>query len=126
VPLTKPAVHCVALIDPSRPDPQHLEAGALSAHAAASGVRVLRSSIGRGYHGPEQIKSHGPHRYTFQLFALAAAVSTTPDGIAADRPRPRALLRAIAGRDSRQRPAHRRRRTLTTGDAFGVSLRVRE
>jgi phosphatidylethanolamine-binding protein (PEBP) family uncharacterized protein len=97
VPLTKPAVHCVALIDPSRPDPQHLEAGAVSAHAAATGVRVLRSSVGRGYHGPEPIKGHGPHRYTFQLFALAAAVGATPDGIAPDRPRPRALLRSITG-----------------------------
>jgi phosphatidylethanolamine-binding protein (PEBP) family uncharacterized protein len=96
VPIAKPAVHCLALIDPSRLDPpNHLPPGALSAHQPAAGVRILRSTIGRGYHGPEPIKGHGPHRYTFQLFALSIAVSDAPDGTKLDRARPRALLSSI-------------------------------
>jgi phosphatidylethanolamine-binding protein (PEBP) family uncharacterized protein len=97
VPLTKPAVHCVALIDPARPDPHHLKAGALSARARAPGMRVLRSSIGRGYHGREPVKGHGCHRYTFQLCALPAAVSASAGQAAPDRPRARAILRTIIG-----------------------------
>ena len=64
VPLTKPAVHCAALIDPAVGE---LEPGALAARRPGPGVRVLRSTIGRGYHGPTPIKGHGPHRYTFQM-----------------------------------------------------------
>jgi phosphatidylethanolamine-binding protein (PEBP) family uncharacterized protein len=94
--MTKPAVHCLALIDPSRldPEPAHLPAGALSGKEPAAGVRLLRSTIGRGYHGPEPIKGHGPHRYTFQLFALASGASM-PDGTAPDRARPRMFLSSI-------------------------------
>ena len=69
--MAKPAVHCLALIDPAAPQ---LEPGALAARQPAAGVRVLRSTIGRGYHGPGPIKGHGPHHYIFQLFALGAPV----------------------------------------------------
>src|ERR1039458_6441247 len=56
VPISKPAVHCLALIDPFRLDsPNHLPPGALSGREPAAGVRILRSTIGRGYHGPEPI-----------------------------------------------------------------------
>ena len=98
VPIPKPAVHCLALIDPSRLDsPDHLPPGALSAHEPAAGVRVLRSTVGRGYHGPEPIKGHGPHRYTFQVFALSTGFSNAADGRQPDRARPRTLLRSVTG-----------------------------
>ena len=58
-------------------------------------MRVLRSTIGRGYHGPAPIKGHGPHRYVFQLFALAAAVDSASGTTPADRARPRAFLPTI-------------------------------
>ncbi|MFJ1929379.1 MULTISPECIES: YbhB/YbcL family Raf kinase inhibitor-like protein [unclassified Streptomyces] len=92
VPLPRPAVHCVALVDPASGD---LGPGALDARRPAAGVRVLRSTIGRGYHGPAPVKGHGPHRYTFQLFALAATVDGALGAETADRTRPRALLGGI-------------------------------
>ncbi|OIJ68027.1 YbhB/YbcL family Raf kinase inhibitor-like protein [Streptomyces mangrovisoli] len=92
VPISKPAVHCVALIDPAT---DHLEPGALAARRPGTGVRVLRATIGRGYHGPGPIKGHGPHRYVFQLFALSAPLDGTPGTPPADRARPRTLLPAI-------------------------------
>jgi phosphatidylethanolamine-binding protein (PEBP) family uncharacterized protein len=96
VPTPKPAVHCLVLIDPSRLDsPHHLPPGALSAHEPAAGVRILRSTISRGYHGPEPIKGHGPHRYTFQLFALSRETTSTVDGTKLDRARPRVLLSSL-------------------------------
>jgi Raf kinase inhibitor-like YbhB/YbcL family protein len=88
-PTPKPFVHCVALIDVSR---STLEPGALSAGQPGTGVQVLRSGMGRGYLGPEPIKGHGPHRYVFQLFALAAALTATPE-----QARPREVLGTVGG-----------------------------
>lgn len=96
VPMPKPAVHCVALIDPAQLDtPHQLPAGALSARQPAAGVQVLRSTIGRGYLGPAPIKGHGPHHYTFQLFALDADVRDTAAGITPERARPRSLFSSV-------------------------------
>ena len=69
--------------------PRHL------ARSPAPGVRVLRSGMGRGYLGPEPIKGHGPHRYSFQLFALAAPVAL--QGTPSEQARPRALLSSVSG-----------------------------
>jgi phosphatidylethanolamine-binding protein (PEBP) family uncharacterized protein len=44
VPIAKPAVHCLALIDPAAAE--HLEPGALAARHPGPGVRILRSTIG--------------------------------------------------------------------------------
>lgn len=93
VPTPKPAVHCVVLIDPAV---RELAPGALAAEQPAPGVTVLRSVIGRGYKGPAPIKGHGPHHYTFQLFALAAPLDTPPGGTAPAKARPSALLASIA------------------------------
>lgn len=87
-----PFVHCVAVIEPTV---RELPTGALAAEETAPGVRMLRSGIGRGYLGPEPIKGHGPHHYTFQLFALAApAARAWPR---ADQAKPRSLLSAVSG-----------------------------
>jgi phosphatidylethanolamine-binding protein (PEBP) family uncharacterized protein len=96
VPLAKPAVHCLVLIDPSLLDsPTQLPPGALTAGEPAAGIRILRSTVGRGYHGPESIKGHGPHRYTFQVFAFSCAVSTTSDGARLEQAGPRTLLPSL-------------------------------
>jgi hypothetical protein len=71
-----PFVHCVALLDPSVTSLDH---GALSADSGIDGVRTLRSGMGRGYLGPAPIKGHGPHRYVFQLFALARPITAPED-----------------------------------------------
>lgn len=93
VPLSKPAVHCMALIDPSAGE---LEPGALTAAQPGPGVRILRSTIGRGYHGPAPIKGHGPHRYVFELFALASSVDGDPGAADPEKARPRVFLSAVA------------------------------
>ncbi len=91
-PMGKPFVHLLALVEPSVTT---LDAGVLSPAAQASGVQLLKSTSGRGYFGPAPIKGHGPHRYVFQLFALAAPALV--NGETAADSSPRAVLGAVRG-----------------------------
>jgi Raf kinase inhibitor-like YbhB/YbcL family protein len=92
-PTSVPFVHCVALIEPQLTG---VPGGALNSGATVPGVRSLRSGMGRGYLGTEPIKGHGPHRYVFQLFALAAPVTLDGGADLADA-RPKAVLAAVSG-----------------------------
>ncbi|NNN01489.1 MAG: YbhB/YbcL family Raf kinase inhibitor-like protein [Acidimicrobiaceae bacterium] len=96
VPIFKPAVHCLALIDTSQlARANHLPLGALAAKEPGTGVRILRSTVTRGYHGPEPIKGHGPHHYTFELFALSGTLITDGHEAKLERTRPRDVLAAL-------------------------------
>jgi hypothetical protein len=99
VPLgANPAVHCLALVgEAGLQAGRELRSGALDRKNPAPGVTLLRSVVGRGYHGPEPLKGHGPHRYVFQFYALGSRLSplTGPDRDALLKTRPRALLAAV-------------------------------
>src|ERR1700733_9326461 len=87
VPLPRPLLHTVALIEPGV---QNVDTGALQPNTA--GIRFIPGSLGhRGYAGPRPIPDHGPHRYRFHLFALDRPI---PDGVATST----ALLKQMAGR----------------------------
>ncbi len=68
-PLPRPVTHLIAYgVDPnSRGAPEGaFEAGRVGA------IRLGRGSFGRvGYQGPRPVAGHGPHRYVFQIFAVA-------------------------------------------------------
>ncbi len=89
----QPFIHCLAAIDPQV---YSLDPGALSGTRPGAGVQVLRSSMGRGYLGPAPVKGHGPHRYVFQVFALASKV-TIPDGVTEGKARPSLILATVDG-----------------------------
>ncbi len=66
VPLPRPLLHTVAVIDPAV---DRVAAGALQPGTA--GTRFIRADLGhRGYAGPRPIPGHGPHHYRFHVFAL--------------------------------------------------------
>ncbi len=89
---SRPPVHCLALIEPTILE---LPPGALSKDSPAPGVTLLRSTIGRGYSGPEPLKGHGPHRYVFQLYALGDRLLNDSAVLKA---RPRAVLDPLPAR----------------------------
>jgi phosphatidylethanolamine-binding protein (PEBP) family uncharacterized protein len=89
-PTKAPFVHALALLDPRLPA---LPTAGLHPDVQARGVRLLRSERGRGYLGPAPLRGHGPHRYAFQLFALAKEIPA--DGLGGARPA--AVLAAVRG-----------------------------
>jgi phosphatidylethanolamine-binding protein (PEBP) family uncharacterized protein len=93
-PWSYPPVHALALIDPKL---TALPARALDAKLPADGVRMLRGMLKPGYVGPEPIKGHGPHRYVFQLFALARPLGASIAGRDADKAKPTVVMESVAG-----------------------------
>jgi Raf kinase inhibitor-like YbhB/YbcL family protein len=84
VPMPKPLMHTIAVIEP---DVGGLGEGELKPGSA--GVRFVKA-FGDTYVGPAPIPGHGPHHYRFVLFALDERV---PDDVADNK----ALLAAMAG-----------------------------
>jgi len=80
VPIGKPATHALTLgIDPS---PEGIPENALT--NPSPGIRHGKGALGRrGWAGPMPIRSHGPHAYVFQLFALDRTLAL-PDGFTLD------------------------------------------
>jgi Raf kinase inhibitor-like YbhB/YbcL family protein len=72
VPFGKPATHALALgIDPAL---NGIPENALADPSPIRGIRHGKGPLGhRGWAGPMPIRSHGPHAYVFQLFALDQA-----------------------------------------------------
>ncbi len=90
VPLGKPATHALALgIDPSL---RSIPENGLSHPSPIPGVRHGKGPLGhRGWAGPKPPRSHGPHSYVFQLFALDSHLDLPEKFTLAD------TLRAMAG-----------------------------
>lgn len=90
VPFGKPATHALTLgIDPSLGG---IPENALADPSPVPGLRHGKGPLGRrGWAGPMPIRSHGPHAYVFQLFALDQATAL-PTAFALDD-----AVSAIAG-----------------------------
>jgi Raf kinase inhibitor-like YbhB/YbcL family protein len=90
VPIGKPAIHALTLgIDPSRGG---LPENALANPSPVPGIRHGKGALGRrGWAGPMPLRSHGPHAYVFQIFALDQAPGL-PAGFALDQ-----VIAATAG-----------------------------
>jgi phosphatidylethanolamine-binding protein (PEBP) family uncharacterized protein len=69
VPLPRPLIHTIAVLDPAV---GQLDEGSLQPGTA--GVRFLKTPLGYGYSGPRPIPGHGTHHYRFYLFALSSPV----------------------------------------------------
>ena len=71
VPLPRPLLHTVAVIEPTV---DGVQAGSLQAGTA--GMRFIPADLGhRGYAGPRPIPGHGPHHYRFHVFAIDQPVA---------------------------------------------------
>jgi len=89
VPIGKPAIHVLTLgLDPALGG---IPENALANPSPIAGIRLGKGVLGRrGWTGPMPVRSHGPHAYVFQLFALdqatgLAAGRTLDDVVAAVR-----------------------------------------
>lgn len=89
-PMAKPATHALTLgIDPSLPG---IPENALAHPSSVPGLRHGNGPLGRrGWAGPMPVRSHGPHAYVFQLFAVDQA-PVLPDRFTLDE-----VTAAIAG-----------------------------
>jgi Raf kinase inhibitor-like YbhB/YbcL family protein len=76
VPLPKPITHAFTL--GIGPITGQLPEGALAADSPVPGLKHGKSFGKRGWSGPEPIRSHGPHSYVFQLFALDTTIDVPP------------------------------------------------
>ncbi|WP_034272005.1 YbhB/YbcL family Raf kinase inhibitor-like protein [Actinospica robiniae] len=90
VPFGKPATHALTLgIDPALGG---LPDNAFAHPSDVPGLRHGKGPLGRrGWAGPMPIKSHGPHAYVFQLFAVDQALEL-PASFTLDQ-----VVAAIAG-----------------------------
>lgn len=87
VPLPRPLLHTVAVIDPTV---DSVATG--SVQPGTAGIRFIRADLGhRGYAGPRPIPGHGPHHYRFHVFAIDQPIA---DSVTTSK----ALLGAMAGR----------------------------
>jgi phosphatidylethanolamine-binding protein (PEBP) family uncharacterized protein len=77
VPIGKPATHALTLgIDPSL---SGIPENALANPSPIPGIRHGKGAMGkRGWAGPLPLRSHGPHTYAFQLYALDQAPGLPP------------------------------------------------
>lgn len=90
VPMKRSATH--ALTVGIAPELRGLAENALAHPSPANGLRHGTGILGRrGYSGPLPVRSHGPHSYVFQLFALDEPADL-PDTFTLDQ-----ALDAIAG-----------------------------
>ena len=82
VPFGRPATHALGVgIDPSLGG---IPENGLADPSPVPGIRHGKGALGRrGWAGPMPVRSHGPHSYVFQLFALDQAVAR-PDGFTLD------------------------------------------
>jgi phosphatidylethanolamine-binding protein (PEBP) family uncharacterized protein len=86
VPLPRPLLHTVAVIEPVVPN---VDAGELK--PGTNGLRFIPGTLGHhGYAGPRPIPGHGPHRYRFLVFALDEPVAESVT-------KAKALVKQMAG-----------------------------
>ncbi|MGH3208480.1 MAG: YbhB/YbcL family Raf kinase inhibitor-like protein [Trebonia sp.] len=78
VPIGKPATHALTLgIDSSL---NGIPENALTNPSPVPGIRHGKGALGRrGWAGPMPIRSHGPHAYVFQLYALDCVLNHALD-----------------------------------------------
>ncbi|HEY0532054.1 MAG TPA: YbhB/YbcL family Raf kinase inhibitor-like protein [Actinoplanes sp.] len=85
VPMSRPALHTIALLDPA------VSALAEGELKAGPSIRFIPAQRGnQRYFGPRPLPGHGVHHYGFHLYALDRALPDPPAGIGD-------VLNAVAG-----------------------------